>query len=169
MIWEIFIQSFGNHFQLFVATSSLGQTHLKPPISLTSHRGLFESARNFVSVHCHPGSQLCILGALTALRHVPFPQKAAHDCTPRNESRSRRSRSHGRWHHNAQKRPPAPQSGSREYTCTGHGLSVSEALMTALSGRLPKFMQIEEDLPDLWSPPEREEESSAASEVDEAA
>ena len=55
------------------------------------------------------------------------------------------------------------------YTCTGHGLSVSEALMTALSGRLPKFMQVEEDLPELWSPPDSEEEGSAPSEVDEAA
>ena len=55
------------------------------------------------------------------------------------------------------------------YTCTGHGLTVSEALLTALSGRLPKFMQSEEGLPDLWSPPDSEEEASPASEVEEAA
>ncbi|MCR5258616.1 MAG: IS66 family transposase [Desulfovibrio sp.] len=54
-------------------------------------------------------------------------------------------------------------------TCTEHGLSVSEALMTALSGRLPKFMQVEGDLSELWSPPDSEEESSIASEAEEAA
>ena len=57
------------------------------------------------------------------------------------------------------------------YTCIGHGIAASEALMTALSGRLPDFMQIEvADLPELWSPPEPPdsgEESSA--EEDKAA
>ena len=39
--------------------------------------------------------------------------------------------------------------------------------MTALSGRLPDFMQIEvADLPELWSPQDSEEASSA--EVDKA-
>ena len=41
------------------------------------------------------------------------------------------------------------------YTCIGHGITASEALITALSGRLPDFMQIEAaDLPELWSPPD---------------
>ena len=51
-----------------------------------------------------------------------------------------------------------------------HGISASDALMAALSGKLPEFMQIElADLPELWSPPDSEEEASPASEVEEAA
>ena len=48
------------------------------------------------------------------------------------------------------------------YTCIEHGLTASAALITALSGRLPDFMQIElADLPELWSPSDRGGESSA--------
>ena len=47
------------------------------------------------------------------------------------------------------------------YTCAGHGISASDALMAALSGKLPEFMQIElADLPELWSPSNSGEASS---------
>ncbi len=60
------------------------------------------------------------------------------------------------------------------YTCIEHGIAASEALMTALSGRLPDFMQIEvADLPELWSPPEPQDqpdsEEASSAEVDKAA
>ena len=57
------------------------------------------------------------------------------------------------------------------YTCIEHGISAGEALMTALSGRLPDFMQIEvADLPELWSPPEPPDSGEASSaEEDKAA
>ncbi len=60
------------------------------------------------------------------------------------------------------------------YTCIEHGITASEALMTALSGRLPDFMQIEvADLPELWSPPDPSDppdsEEASSAEEDKAA
>ena len=57
------------------------------------------------------------------------------------------------------------------YTCIEHGIAAGDALMTALSGRLPDFMQIEAaDLPELWSPPDQpDSEEASSAEADKAA
>ena len=48
------------------------------------------------------------------------------------------------------------------YTCRNHGLEAQDAILTLLKGELPSFLDLNADLPELYTPPAPQQKEAPA-------